>query len=332
LRWIFFYLFLLASPAFPAAVEEPDPVELGKSAVPFAAYDDKRGWQYGAAGFLYSDREPSLNAGLFIISNLSNFHSVGMTYDQRGVGSWSYGLTLLAERAFDNYYGEGDQTTAQNHVFISQYHFEGRPTLLYRVVPHLRLGAFVDFRSRQENETHYFPDEISASLGLQVQWDTRDKLINTRRGNLFLLNLSKNTGETGFAQVDFDWRHFSRLQRRLIWGSRLVAGASEGQPSYLFRYRLGGLHLLRGYKDNRFRGSEYLVGQEELRWALTPWLSVNVSVDAGGIKDTDYHQLKATGQAGLRLGLPPNWSQKMRVDFGMSLDQMTFQIQFGEIF
>ena len=129
-----------------------------------------------------------------------------------------------------------------------------------------------------------------------------------------------------------DLRHFEHPWRFLTIASRFIAGDSDGDPSYLFRYRLGGLDLLRGYKDNRFRGKEFGVLQEELRWLIKKWISVNVSADFGDIGDGEFHQLKATAQAGLRLGLPPKWSQKMRVDFGIGLDQSTFQIQFGEIF
>jgi hypothetical protein len=72
--------------------------------------------------------------------------------------------------------------------------------------------------------------------------------------------------------------------------------------------------------------------QEELRWYLVRWLSVNVSADLGDIGDGAFRQAKTTGQAGLRLGLPPDWVQKMRIDLGVGSDQKTFQIQFGEIF
>jgi outer membrane protein insertion porin family len=166
---------------------------------------------------------------------------------------------------------------------------------------------------------------------MQLQWDRRDKLINTRQGDYFQFFVSANPAG-GFSQAGFDLRRFARLRRSLVLGSRALAGATQGRPSYLFRYRLGGLDTLRGYKDNRFRGSEFFVIQEELRWLLKKWLSINVSADLGGIRDDAYRQLKATAQAGLRLGLPPDWGQKLRVDFGVGADQATFQIQFGEIF
>src|SRR6185503_7192547 len=100
-----------------------------------------------------------------------NFHSATFNYDQRGAGRWAFALHLLGERAFDNYYGEGDLTPPDDPRFMRLTHFEARPMLLYLLKPKLRLGAFADFRSRQEEAgTHYFPDEASASWGLQLQW------------------------------------------------------------------------------------------------------------------------------------------------------------------
>jgi len=310
-----------------------DDGEVGKSAIPIAGYDDKSGWLVGAAGFLYSDREPGINAGLFAISNLSNFHSATLNYEQRGKGPWSHALHLLGERAFDNYYGEGDLTPPEGALFMRVMHFEARPSLLIRLRPRLRMGAFIDFRSRQEDpETRAFPDEASALLGLHLEWDSRDKLINTRKGDFFQLNISMLPGATAFTQASLDLRRFIQIRSGLILASRLVGAATQGQASYLFRYRLGGLDLLRGYKDNRFRGSRFVMLQEEIRWRWAKWVSMNVSFDAGAIADDAIRQLKASAQIGLRLGLPPDWGQKMRVDLGAGADQFTFQIQFGEIF
>lgn len=322
--------------AFPsaadAAVDDDEPVEIGKSAAPIVGFDQKRGWFLGAAGFLYTDREPGINAGFYGFSNGNDFHSAGLTYEQRGLGPWSGSLSLMGNRDFDNYYGEGDLTSAEGRLYMRKTHAEARPALFYRPRPHLRLGAFVDYRFRHEEETRLFPDESSSSPGLHAEWDTRDKLINPRKGDFLQLNLSVNTGEDSFTQLDLDLRRFIRLRRGLVFATRAAGATSMGRPSYLFRYRLGGLHLLRGYRNNRFRGLEFFAFQEELRWSLLKWLALNASVDLGGIRDEAYHQLKATAQIGLRLGLPPGYGQKMRLDFGAGADEASFQIQFGEVF
>ncbi|HXC64311.1 MAG TPA: BamA/TamA family outer membrane protein [bacterium] len=323
---------LCCAAALTGAEDDYDKPEFGKSAIPIVGYDDKSGWLYGAAGFLYSDKEPGVNAGLFFVSNLGNFNSATFNIEERSKGPWSWALHLLGERAFDLYYGEGDLTPALDPKMIHMAHFEARPSLYYRFAPHLRAGPYIDFRSRVEAGSQVFPNEASGALGLSIQWDTRDKINNTRKGDFFQLNAERNPALGGVSQASMDLRRFLRLGRTMTLASRIEAGTSWGQPSYLYEYRLGGLDLLRGYKDNRFRGTEFFASEEELRWILKKWLSVNVSVDAGGIRAGTYHQLKASAQAGLRVGLPPDWGQKMRIDFGMGADQSTFQIQFGEVF
>jgi outer membrane protein assembly factor BamA len=324
--------------------------DLGYAGVPIIGYDDKSGWLYGGAGFIYSDNEPGINAGLFAVSNFNDFYSSTLNYEQRK-SNWLLAFHGLAERSFDNYYGEGDLTSTNNPYVISMEHFESKPTLMYRFVPHFRVGFFDDYRSRVETGSvrsgisesgdlrRLFPDENTNAIGMHVEWDTRDKIINTRKGNFLQLNVTYGSpawtswpGAIGFTQFQMDLRRFLTLYRHVTLGSRLVGALSEGAPTYLFRYRLGGLDTMRGYEDNRFRGKNFCVIQEEIRWYIIKWLSVNISTDLGDIGDDSFHQAKLTEQVGIRLGLPPDWVQKMRIDLGYGFDQNTFQIQFGEIF
>lgn len=322
----------LAPGALWAAEDENDKLEMGKSAVPIVGYDPTDGWIFGGAGFLYSDQKPGINAGLFFVSNLGNFNSVTFNYEQRTRGGWYFGLHILAERAYDYYYGEGDLTSPRDPFFLRQDHYEAKPAVRYLLRRHLSAGLFLDSRGRREIGSQVMPDEATTALGFHLDWDTRNKLINTRKGRFFQLDFSKKPGADAFSQETADLRDFERLSRAFTLASRLSAGRTQETPTYLFEYRLGGLDLLRGYQSNRFRGDDFVVDQEELRWIVRRWVSVNASVDAGDIGDDAFHQLKASVQAGLRIGIPPDLTQKIRVDVGVGSDQATFQIQFGEVF
>ena len=175
-----------------SALEDEAPKEgLGYSGVPIIGYDDKSGWLYGAAGFVYSETEPGINAGLFGVTNLNDFHSSTLNYEQRH-GKWLFSFHGLIERAFDIYYGEGDLTSPDNPFRMSINHFEVRTAILYKLAKSFRIGLFDDYRSRNENNverigkpvpgdpSRLFPDEISNAYGLSMQWDTRDRIINTR--------------------------------------------------------------------------------------------------------------------------------------------------------
>ena len=350
-RWaLFLCLSLLAGALQGADDDDSGPAKLGYTGVPIVGYDDKSGWLFGGAGFAYSEADPAINAQLFAVSNLNDFHSSTFNYEQRS-GDWLVSFHGLAERAFDNYYGEGDLTAPDNPYRLSIYHFEAKPGLLYRLRPHLRAGVFDDYRARLEtaaerldhavpgDPTQVIPNESTDALGLKLEWDSRDRVLNTRSGDYHQLSLTYGPGdwttlpgEAGFMQLQLDLRRYRPIYRHLIFASRFLGAISHGQPSYLFRYRLGGLDTMRGYKDNRFRGEDFFVFQEELRWFLKNWLSVNGSLDLGDAGDSAFHQLKVSPQLGLRVGLPPQWVQKMRIDLGYGFDQQTFQIQFGEIF
>jgi hypothetical protein len=356
--------------AFPALAALPSPADfsaaatqatqalsgqvagLNYSGLPFAGYDDKSGWLYGGAFFVYRDAHPEVNAAFYGVTNGNNFHSVTVNIEQRTRTRFLYTFHGLSERAFDYYYGEGDLSPPDNPRVISIVHFEARPALLYTLRPHLHFGIFDDYRDRIEtgverlntpvpgDPSRLFPDESSDSFGLHADWDTRDSILSSRRGDFVQLDGSFQSPSwttlpdaTGFGQLQLDARHFDPLLGNLILASRFVGAATfGGEPGYLFRYRLGGLDELRGYKDNRFRGKNFAVIQEELRWFLKKWLSLNLSADLGDIGDDAFRQLKVSGIAGLRVGLPPDFGQKVRVDLGYGFDQQTFQIQFGEIF
>lgn len=347
-------LALLFSEAANAAL--PDLADLqikgrGYSAMPFTGYDDKSGWLFGGAGFVYRDVDPALNVGLFGVTNGNDFHSVTLNYEQRTARRWVYVFHGLAERAFDIYYGEGDLTDVHNPLRMSLAHFEARPGLNYIVRPHLFLGIFLDYRARLETEVErvgtevagdpqrLFPDESTNALGLHLAWDDRDSILSSRRGTYFQVDYTvqpqvwttlKQT--TNFSQVKVDYRRFHSILPDLVLATRGLGGYSFGEPGYLFRFRLGGVDTLRGYKDNRFRGRRFLAWQEELRWRMGKWITLNLSSDLGTIGDDEFRQLKVTGQIGLRFGLPPDGKQKMRADWAFGADQQTFQVQFGEIF
>ena len=350
-------LFIFGKTSFAVTALDPTSADdffalnnLGYAGVPIVGYDDKSGWLYGGAGFVYSDEEPGVNAGLFAVSNFNDFYSTTLNFEQR-MNAWLFAFHGLAERSFDNYYGEGDLTSTNNSFFIAMVHFEAKPSLMYRFLRHFRAGIYDDYRSRTEEGTvrsgaaepgdpkRLFPDENTNALGFHMEWDTRDKIINTRKGDFFQFNITDAPagwtswpGSNGFVQAQVDLRRFRTIFRHVTLGSRFMAALTEGMPTYLFNYRLGGLDALRGYEDNRFRGKDFSVIQEEIRWYLIKWLSVNVSTDLGDIGDGSFHQAKITEQAGIRVGLPPDWVQKMRIDLGYGFDQNTFQIQFGEIF
>jgi outer membrane protein insertion porin family len=121
----------------------------------------------------------------------------------------------------------------------------------------------------------------------------------------------------------------------VVLAHRLSGGASLGQPDYAERYSLGGTSELRGFEDNRFRGNQYYCMQEEVRAPLWKALSAAASVDLGDISDgaLSVERPRHSVQAGVRMGIPPSYGMKARLDVGYGdSGEHSLALQFGETF
>jgi outer membrane protein assembly factor BamA len=111
-----------------------------------------------------------------------------------------------------------------------------------------------------------------------------------------------------------------------------MGGYSVGEPTYMYRFALGGANQLNGYLDNRFRGREYYMQQTELRFPIWKLFSGVGSLGFGDITDTKFTNPKLAYGIGLRIGLPPDWVNKIRIDFAFGRDQAGIFANFGQTF
>jgi hypothetical protein len=256
----------------------------------------------------------------------------------RQAEGWIENLHVLLERSFDYYYGEGGATSPDDPVLMSQGHQAVALSGLRQFSPDFAAGPAAEFRLRQPDGPQPIPGETTPSAGLKAVWDTRDNRLNSRAGGYAAFTLRGIPGiwlrEPGgdVLQGEADLRHFLPLGDLVTQAAHFSFGFSGGLPSYLYRFRLGGTDLLRGYQDNRFRGKNFYVLQEELRFLLWRMLSFNVSMDVGNASDIGFDAPHLTGQAGLRVGLPPDWGMKARFDLGWARDNQALSVQFGEVF
>ena len=67
----------------------------------------------------------------------------------------------------------------------------------------------------------------------------------------------------------------------MMLAARVMVGSSAGDVPYEEMYTIGGDTTLRGYKDERFRGEDMLLGNFELRIPLEKAFSFVVFYDVG---------------------------------------------------
>ena len=112
--------------------------------------------------------------------------------------------------------------------------------------------------------------------------------------------------------------------------SRISGGISYGNPSYLFRYTLGGAERLRGYYTNRYRGDRFYSAQLEFRFPLYKKFSGVCFLDEGDVSDDKLNKTLFSYGGGIRFSINDNVN--LRLDYGIGKDQNGVLFTFGEAF
>jgi hypothetical protein len=331
----------------PGLASAQDTQALGQSYTPILGYDDKNGALFGAAAFWYREGASGFNAGLYGASNFKdfsgtgNFSSITLDLESRLLPGWVTGAHLVLDKSYDYYYGEGGNTSPEDPLRLNQSHQAALVRAERLFSPAFSAGPFAEVRGRQGqgearvglpvagDPARLFPDELSPAGGWRAVWDSRDSRMNPSQG-AYASALMRLVPDG--VQAEGEFRHFIPLGERLVQAFRATLGVSAGEPTYLYRYRLGGTEMLRGYQDNRFRGKDFYVLQEELRLHVWRMVSLNASADLGNASDQGFEAPHLSGQVGLRLGIPPSYGMKARLELGYAPDNRSLALQFGEVF
>ena len=243
------------------------------------------------------------------------------------------------------YYGEGMDTSPDESIFLEGTVSRLMYFLKFRKGGKVSFGPFLDYRSVNEEGVDGAsvpaPNYDGAALGLGMHffYDTRDSRLSPTSGVFDALTIryvpdSLSTFEGGdtFFQAEVDHRIFYSPAAGTVLAGRLHLGGSWGEPSYQYRYSLGGPYELRGFFTNRFRGNSLYVAQGEIRQNLFWILSSAVFAEAGEVTDGSFHSPETSFGGGLRMTLPPDHIAKARLDFAWAKDQKSIYFIFGEAF
>jgi hypothetical protein len=322
----------------------------GTSYTPIVGYDDKNGALFGAAAFGYLDGRPGYNRGIYGVTNGGSFNSLNIDWDKRGEGGLDIYIASHAAQAFDNYYGEGSLTLAEDGKISRMDLQEANvdASALQAMGAHLALGPSLALKGRRPTgfdvkgaafDPSASNNEAYAGLGLKAVYDDRDSSLSATQGHRASLDLRALPRVLAMGplaedawQAQGEFRQYGKMYG-VVLAQRLEGGLSYGGPSYSQRYRLGGTGRLRGFQDNRFRGRNFYSVQHELRVPVWKMVSAAASVDVGEAGDGALLRPRKSGQLGLRVGLPPDYGMKARLDFGYGDGgERSMALQFGETF
>lgn len=315
-------------------------LEYTLTASPILAYNAVDGVILGAALFYYPEKklEKSESASLRFLANKDKHDKAIIDY-KKLASNETYGFALSA--SFDNFdYAEYDDASSSEYQMVSAERFNFKPQILLPSSQHHEWSLFFDLRQRDENpiknEQLSSDETFRYSIGMDYQISDLDDNLNPTSGSLQKISVSVLPSQNTLlstAAVDIDLRHYYQLSKYIIGASRLSAGIYSAQPGYLFRYQLGGEEGLRGFDANRFYGKKFYLLQQELRFPIWRIVEGVAFVEAGEAASSHFKQHRTVTGLGVRIGLPPDFRMKLRVDYAFDDEQQSaLLVNFGHFF
>ena len=257
---------------------------------------------------------------------------------------------LQWEQTFDPVYKQESTKRIEIPVQKKEFHIQYLKTLKGK----LKAGLFVQFQERREkgdrtctvvskekktlkNSCYGFsPHELGGAAGVKMRWDTRDNIFNPSQGYLFQTDFKVGYEHYNLADIFLQMESqisfiFSVLEKEK-WVLNFAVGGSLFDPNesdlpYSFQFKLGGIDKLRGYLQGRFHSGQYYLAQGEFRWPLLSWLESVLFIDLGQVNW--FKPPLFSAGAGVRIGLPPSYDKKIRIEMGWGKDQNNFVVAFA---
>ena len=231
----------------------------------------------------------------------------------------------------DNFYGIGNNQPAVNEVIDYKLMRAN-----FRILRKLPNGFFIGMRYQfykifdltqdaNATNTNFVGNKgsMSSGAGIVFSYDTRDNLLNPRKGAYFEISTyhyAKIFGtEFVSTQIYVDARKYFRLSKRAVLAAQFIGNFNIGETPFKLLASLGGALQMRGYYNGRYRDQIAMILQAEYRHILTKrWgFTLFTAVGDVGRDFTDFASqgLKVTGGVGIRLKL----SQKDNVNFRLDI-------------
>lgn len=318
----------------------------GHSIAPVVGYDPTYRFVVGAAYFY---EKPGMSFGLDANTNFGGVMQAHLRAVHEFATRWNYELAASGMKGFEAYYGEGGETSPATYQQLWGNRFSTRIQLSRRMTEAVMVGVFTDIRTRSEEPgggattfARVSDDEAAMAAGVSLKLDSRKDKHRSNDGVVLTTELTQSlTGLSSPSRKPFTQLESSFVVYKDVMGDffpgvvaafRVMGGISDGDVPFTFRYRFGGANKLRGYLENRFRGTKYYLQQTELRVPIWRMIGGALSLGFGDITDREFTTPKMCYGVGLRIGLPPDWVSQVRVDVGFARDQMGVFAEFGQTF
>jgi hypothetical protein len=354
-------LLALGGPSFAqdeAPAKPVEPARGGFVVTPVVYYTPETLFSWGIVGIHYFRLGRSV-----VPSRLSHYRfNLVQTQNKQTIAQVDYelylgrGAVLLDGQAKyslypDRFYGSGNRSAADDREDFNARNWRLTANLQRRWGTNLFTGLHLEMFSQAITETAgnglLAAGEIPGSrgarltgIGLFGKWDSRDNTFSTGKGAYYALFLNffpKALGnDFAFSQLTLDARKYIPLSRGAVLAVQAIGKTVWGECPFQALPMFGGLNLLRGFYEGRYRDRSMLAMQAEYRLPL--WRRFGLCVFAGlaqvqprtGLLSlSEFHP---AGGVGLRYKFNPRENLNIRLDVGFADSSPAFYLTFAEAF
>jgi len=248
----------------------------------------------------------------------------------------------------ENFYGIGEKATSNDKIKTT-YSYYNIQSALYRKIFR---GAFFGVQATYND---YFDISFSGNtpsgligengsrnvgIGLSFLYDTRDNVLNARRGmytELSALEFSRKLGtQYTYNAYVADFRKYYSFNEKSVIAWQGLGLIKTGTVPFLQLSYLGGSDIMRGFYSGRYRDKVLLATQIEYRRQLSEDWGAVVFAGIGNVSDQfktfDMRNLKNSVGVGGRYMLDKKNRMNLRFDAGVGDGHLNFYVSLAEAF
>ncbi|MBB6461126.1 BamA/TamA family outer membrane protein [Flammeovirga kamogawensis] len=332
---------------------------------PYPAYAQETSWEFGVVSvFQFKPGKASFatrpsNAtfiGFYTLENqmrLKLEHTVFTNNEDWLLeGTWEYA------KYPEKYYGIGNETPSSNEQLMDWSKFDFRQQLLRKIKENMFVGLqyryanFWDISvtpredgSGSLEEIPGYEGGVNSGLGLVYKWDTRDIVLVPSSGHFIEFRAAFYPTWLGsdykFTSIKLDMRKYFDLGRekeaKTILAFQGIINQTYGDAPFREISLMGGLNMMRGVYEGRYRDNHMIAAQAEIRqhlfWRLGMTAFISTAEVMNEWNDFDVRKLKLAGGAGFRLTINKEDRATLRADYGVGPDGSSgLYLTFGEAF
>lgn len=317
--------------------------------VPVAFYSPETSIAAGGAITLSSPTTPHNSlAGIAYVTLKGQYLISGSTTLNWNEDLWRFEADLSYSHYPDRLYSPGVDSSEEYGEFtlhklntrmsiqrrFKDWHFG--PTIAYAVYKSYEIEP-----ARNQNVEEWIGLERASifGIGFNLSQDRRDHPFDPRRGHYTKVQLTRYLGVSfafsKFTEFKFSHRRYWAISKRLSWAGAFHFNYSSNQAPYhslpSFGDQAGGVRLMRGYYNRRFRDQFLVAFQNELRILITKRWTAMAFCDVGqvapNIESIRFRAYKVTLGLGIGFFVDKTVRMPVFIEGGLSKEGLTLGIK-----